>query len=273
MTGKTPSVDSRIPRGPHADSSPFALARRPPSVPKRERPAEHLTAGHRSLGSSRSPVAYATLHGPVADSDERLQRHDPEDWVVRGDRLERLDGLMPVDGDVWAASRHAPDVPPDHRRPLLHRHLDERDRTHPAPPQGRATSRGTNVPDPVALAEHRDDVPLAPDVRHAEREPGDRSGTSTAYLERDPAPRQKAEAQRHVPEPRVPSGRRVAAPAHVHRPQPVVLLPAYNRTSRTSVPFHLVRLATAWEPGSLTRLRVLRLAILRGMPEVPARVT
>jgi hypothetical protein len=40
MTGKTPSADSRIPRGPHADSSPFALARRPPSVPKRERPAE-----------------------------------------------------------------------------------------------------------------------------------------------------------------------------------------------------------------------------------------
>jgi hypothetical protein len=110
----------------------------------------------------RSPSAYATLRGPVADSDERLQRLDPEDWVVRGDRLERLDGLTPVDGDVWAASRHAPDVLSDHRRPILHRHLDERDRTRPTSPQGGATSRGTNVPDPVALAEHRDDIPLPP---------------------------------------------------------------------------------------------------------------
>src|SRR5450631_2762231 len=42
----------------------------------------HRAPGHRS--------GYATLRGPVADSDERLQRHDPEDRVVRGDRLERL---------------------------------------------------------------------------------------------------------------------------------------------------------------------------------------
>src|ERR1019366_10596684 len=63
--------------------------------------------------------------------------------------------LTPVDRDVWAASRHAPDVPSDHRRPLLHRHLDERDRTRPTSPQGGATSCGTNVPDPVALAEHQ----------------------------------------------------------------------------------------------------------------------
>jgi hypothetical protein len=196
-----------------------------------------------------SGSGYATLRGPVADSDERLQWHDPKDRVVRGNRLERLDWLVPVYRDVRAASWHAPDIPPDHRRPLIHWHLEESDRTRPASPQGRAPLRGTHVPDPIALAEHRDDVPLAPDVRHAEREPSDRSGTSTAHLERDPAPRQKAEAKRHIPEPRVPSGRRVAAPAHVHRPQPVVLPPAHSRTSRTSVPFHPLRLATAWEPA------------------------
>src|SRR5665647_2472663 len=208
----------------------------------------------RQVSNRRKGIGIRDASRAGADSDECLQWHDSEDRVVRGDRLERLNGLVPVDGDVRPASRHPLDVPPDHRRPLLHRHLDEPDRTRPASPQGGETSRDTHVPDPVALAEHRNDVPLALAVRHAEGEPSDRPGTSTAHLERDPAPWQKAEAQHQVPEPRVPSGRRVAAPAHVHRPQSVVLSPAHNRTSRTSVPSHPVRLATAWEPWSLTRL-------------------
>src|SRR5450759_1743029 len=62
MTGKTPSADSRIPRGPHADSSPFALARRPPSVPKRERPAElcvRLAERHSALSPPHVDLLFA----------------------------------------------------------------------------------------------------------------------------------------------------------------------------------------------------------------------
>jgi hypothetical protein len=201
----------------------------------------------RPTSMSVTGSAYATLRGPVVDSDERLQRHDPEDGVVRGDLLERLDRLEPVDGDVRPASRHRLDVPPDHRRPRLHWHLEEPDRTRPASPQGGATSCGTHVPDPIAFAEHRDEVPLALEVRHAEGEPSDHSGTSTAYLARDPALRQKADAKRHVPEPRVPSGRRVARP-----PTYIARSLSYCRPLTINLS-HVgalhPRLATAWEPS------------------------
>ena len=118
------------------------------------------TTGDQWLPSVNGPVVfacqsgYATLCGPVADSDERLQRHDPEDRVLRGDRLERLDGLMPVDRDMRTASGHPLDLLLDHRRPLIRRHLEESDRTRPELPQGRATSRCTHIPEPIALAEH-----------------------------------------------------------------------------------------------------------------------
>src|SRR5665647_2679371 len=74
MTGKTPSADSRIPRGPHADSSPFALARRPPSVPKRERPAELW------------PPLAAASGRPVAGSPCGLEgTHRAKKWMMRVD--------------------------------------------------------------------------------------------------------------------------------------------------------------------------------------------
>src|SRR5450756_571955 len=85
MTGKTPSADSRIPCGPHADSSPFALSRRPPSVPKRERPAElwpplaaasgRPVAG--SLAGQEGTPNAANEKRPVAGREVRgwFQRH------------------------------------------------------------------------------------------------------------------------------------------------------------------------------------------------------
>jgi hypothetical protein len=45
-----------------------------------------------------------------------------------------FDGLTPANRDMRAASRNAPDVPLDHRRPFIHWHLEESDRTRPAPP-------------------------------------------------------------------------------------------------------------------------------------------
>ncbi len=186
----------------------------------------------------------------------RLQRHDLEDWVVRSDRLKRLDGLVPVDGDVRSASRHPVDVPPDHRRPIIHRNLDEQDHPRPASAQGRLTPCGAHVADPVALTEHRDDIPLAPDVRHANGESGDPPCTSAAHLERDPAPWQKPQVDRHDPEPCIASGRRVTVPSGIHRPQPVPLPPAHDRTSRRWCPGSQGLLATV-EPVLWTALPIL----------------
>src|SRR5450759_2821177 len=88
MTGKTPSADSRIPRGPHADSSPVALARRPPRAPKRERPAElwpplAAASGRPVAGSiygdtvtwrNSRPWALSTLRGPGRAITNRAAR-------------------------------------------------------------------------------------------------------------------------------------------------------------------------------------------------------
>lgn len=72
-----------------------------------------------------------------------------------------------------------------------------------------------------------------------------RPRTSSVTQRRGRRPRRNALFQNHV-------YRRVVAlpaPAHVHRTQPVVLPFAPGRTSRTSVPFHPLRLITVWEPA------------------------
>src|SRR5450756_1411601 len=82
MTDKTPSADSRIPRGPHADSSPFALARRPPSVPKRERPAELWPP--LAAASGRPVAGSAYERDPTRKDPPLIDRHVLRDWAGGG---------------------------------------------------------------------------------------------------------------------------------------------------------------------------------------------
>ena len=109
--------------------------------------------------------------------------------MVGGDRYECLHSLPAIDRDVRPTSRRDLYVSLDDRRSQLDRDLLQGGGPGSPTPKRHLTLGGAHVAYPIALAEHRDQVPLAVDVRHAQREASQLPALAAGHLERDPAAR------------------------------------------------------------------------------------
>ena len=108
------------------------------------------------------------------------------------------------------------DVALQDRTSFTDRHLYE----HPLGPgdavEDHTTAGRASVAHPVAVAEHRHQVPPPCDVGHPERHSHQRAGAPPRHLERHPASGKQAERKGPPPEPGVPLRRLVATSARVH---------------------------------------------------------
>jgi ribosomal protein S18 acetylase RimI-like enzyme len=160
----------------------------------------------------------------AADPVSRLSLpDDPEHRVTAGDRRELRQRRPAVHRNMRARTRDLRQVALQDRRALAQRQLHELAPAGGPVPQGHPAVRGAHVRHPVAVrAEHRDEVPVAVPVRHAEREAGGLTGPAAGHLEGHPASRGQAQGEDAGPRPRGPARRRVAATAGVHGSKPFI---------------------------------------------------
>ena len=150
-----------------------------------------------------------------------------EDGVQRGDCFEGLHRFSPVDGDVWASTGHRLQVALEDRGALFDGDLGEPDRGGVAMVEGAVALGGADVAHPVAVAEHRDEVPVVLPVSHAQRDAHRRTSLAARDLEGDPAAGWQAETEHGRPEPGVPLRGGIAAAVGVHVPEPLVVAPGH----------------------------------------------
>lgn len=90
--------------------------------------------------------------------------------MVGGDGIERGNRLVPVDSDMGPTAGNLLHASLDERCPVGDRYFFEDDGERSASPQDGMTVGGTHIACPVALAEHRDQVPPAVYVGQTQRE-------------------------------------------------------------------------------------------------------
>ncbi len=147
---------------------------------------------------------------------------DLEHRVLVGNGLEVRERSAGWGRNVRAPARHLVHIAAKDGRTTFGWDLHQRDRPGATTPQHDLPIGGPDVLHPVALAQHRDQVPPTLDVSHAERVRGQPTRHPSWDLQIDPPLRQQSSSKHPRPVACVPPGGVVAASRRVHVPSVLV---------------------------------------------------